>query len=83
MQANHLNKVSVAYANMLYKLRNHIDLVREGPRKHADKRLSDVRRYFVTIRGRVLGGGAAAAGEITSVSHVFQPSGRAWLANSR
>ena len=35
-QANHL-KVPVAYASMLYMLRNHIDLVREGSRKHADK----------------------------------------------
>jgi len=31
-QANHL-KVPVAYASMLYMLRNHIDLVREGLRK--------------------------------------------------
>ena len=35
-QANHL-KVPVAYASMQYMLRNHIDLVREGLRKHADK----------------------------------------------
>jgi hypothetical protein len=35
-QANHL-RVPVAYASMLYMLRNHIDLVREGLRKHADK----------------------------------------------
>jgi hypothetical protein len=26
-----------AYASMLYMLRNHIDLVREGLKKHADK----------------------------------------------
>jgi len=35
-QANHL-RVPVAYASMLYMLRNHIDLVREGLRKHAGK----------------------------------------------
>jgi TRAP-type uncharacterized transport system substrate-binding protein len=35
-QANHL-RVPVAYASMLYMLRNHIDLVREGVRKHAEK----------------------------------------------
>jgi hypothetical protein len=35
-QANHL-KMPVAYASMLYMLRNHIDLVREGLNKHADK----------------------------------------------
>ena len=35
-QANHL-RVPVAYASMLYMLRNHIDLVREGARKHAEK----------------------------------------------
>jgi hypothetical protein len=35
-QANHL-KVPVAYAGQLYMLRNHIDLVREGVRKHAEK----------------------------------------------
>ena len=35
-QANHL-RVPVAYASMLYMLRNHIDLVREGLKKHADK----------------------------------------------
>ena len=35
-QANHL-RVPVAYASELYMLRNHIDLVREGLRKHAEK----------------------------------------------
>jgi TRAP transporter TAXI family solute receptor len=35
-QANHL-RVPVAYASELYMLRNHIDLVREGMRKHAEK----------------------------------------------
>ena len=35
-QANHL-RVPVAYASQLYMLRNHIDLVREGLRKHAEK----------------------------------------------
>jgi TRAP-type uncharacterized transport system substrate-binding protein len=35
-QANHL-RVPVAYASMLYMLRNHIDLVREVVRKHAEK----------------------------------------------
>ena len=35
-QVNHLN-VPVAYASMLYELRAHIELVREGLRKHADK----------------------------------------------
>jgi len=35
-QANHL-RVPVAYASMLYELRNHIDFVREGVRKHAEK----------------------------------------------
>jgi len=35
-QANHL-RVPVTYASMLYMLRNHIDLVREGVRKHAEK----------------------------------------------
>src|SRR6516225_3376110 len=35
-QANHL-RVPVAYASMLYMLRNHIDLVREGLKKHANK----------------------------------------------
>jgi len=35
-QANHL-RVPVAYASQLYMLRNHIDLVREGARKHAEK----------------------------------------------
>ena len=35
-QANRL-RVPAAYASMLYVLRNHIDLVREGLRKHTDK----------------------------------------------
>jgi TRAP-type uncharacterized transport system substrate-binding protein len=35
-QANHL-RVPVAYASQLYMLRNHIDLVREGVRKRAEK----------------------------------------------
>ena len=35
-QANHL-RVPVAYADMLYGLRDHIDFVREGLRKHVDK----------------------------------------------
>jgi hypothetical protein len=35
-QVNHL-RMPVAYASMLYMLRNHIDLVREGLQKHADK----------------------------------------------
>ena len=41
----------------------------------------DARRYFVTMRrgGALVG---AAAGEITNVSHVFQPSGRWSEANS-
>jgi hypothetical protein len=33
-QANHL-RIPVAYASMLYELRNHIDLVNEGLKKHA------------------------------------------------
>ena len=52
-QANHL-RVPVAYANMLYMLRNHIDLVREGVRKHAESRLND------RARCESLGNGAAA-----------------------
>jgi TRAP-type uncharacterized transport system substrate-binding protein len=35
-QSNHL-KIPVAYASMLYMLRDHIDLVREGLNKQADK----------------------------------------------
>jgi len=35
-QANHLH-VPLAYASELYMLRNHIDLVREGMRKQAEK----------------------------------------------
>ena len=34
--ANHL-RMPVAYASMLYVLQNHIDLVREGLKKHTDK----------------------------------------------
>ena len=35
-EANHAT-VSVRYASMLYSLRDHIDLVREGIKKDADK----------------------------------------------
>jgi hypothetical protein len=35
-RANHL-RVPVAYASMLYELRNHIELVREGLKTHADR----------------------------------------------
>ena len=35
-QANHL-RVPIAYASMLYMLRNHIDLVREGLKKYAGR----------------------------------------------
>jgi len=35
-QANQL-RVPIAYASQLYMLRNHIDLVREGVRKHTEK----------------------------------------------
>ena len=35
-QANHL-RIPVAYASMLYELRNHIGLVREGLKKHAER----------------------------------------------
>jgi hypothetical protein len=35
-QANHL-RMPVAYVSMLYMLRNHIDLVREGLKEHAGK----------------------------------------------
>ena len=35
-QANHL-RVPVAYASMLYMLRDHIGLVRDDMRKHAEK----------------------------------------------
>jgi TRAP-type uncharacterized transport system substrate-binding protein len=35
-QANHL-RMPVAYASMLYGLREHVDLVREGLKKYADK----------------------------------------------
>jgi hypothetical protein len=34
-QVNHL-RMPVAYASMLYELRAHIELVREGLKKHAD-----------------------------------------------
>jgi hypothetical protein len=40
-RANHL-RVPVAYASMLYELRNHIDLVREGLKKHADRVAKEV-----------------------------------------
>ena len=35
-QANH-TRVPVAYASMLYSLRDHIGMVREALKKHADK----------------------------------------------
>src|SRR5262249_60100509 len=35
-EANHA-RVPVTYASMLYGLRDHIDLVREGLKKHTDK----------------------------------------------
>jgi TRAP-type uncharacterized transport system substrate-binding protein len=35
-QANHF-RIPVAYASMLYELRNHIDLVSEGLKKHAER----------------------------------------------
>jgi uncharacterized protein len=35
-QANHL-RVPVVYASELYMLRNHIGVVRDGVRKHAEK----------------------------------------------
>jgi len=38
-QANHL-KMPAAYASMLYLLRNHIELVRESLKKHADQAVS-------------------------------------------
>jgi hypothetical protein len=42
----------------------------------------NARGYFVIIRrGAVLG--ACSAGEITNVTHPFQPAGRFWLANSQ
>jgi hypothetical protein len=34
------------------------------------------------MMGRVVAGGAAAAGEITSVTHAFQPVGRSDPSNS-
>jgi hypothetical protein len=42
-QANHL-KMPVAYASMLYSLRDHIDLVHEGLKKHPDPALAGVQR---------------------------------------
>ena len=35
-QANHL-RIPVAYASMLYELRNHIDLVSEDLKKHTER----------------------------------------------
>jgi hypothetical protein len=40
-QANHL-RIPVAYASMLYELRNHIDLVSEGLNKHAETMKEEV-----------------------------------------
>jgi TRAP-type uncharacterized transport system substrate-binding protein len=40
-QANHL-RIPVTYASMLYELRNHIDLVREGLNKHAQRMTEEV-----------------------------------------
>jgi len=40
-EANHA-RVPVTYASMLYGLRDHIDLVREGLKKHADKAVEGV-----------------------------------------
>ena len=40
-QANHL-RIPVAYASMLYELRNHIDLVSEGLKKHAETMKEEV-----------------------------------------
>jgi hypothetical protein len=42
-QANHL-KMPVAYVSMLYTLRDHIDLVREGLKKRADRVVEEVVR---------------------------------------
>jgi hypothetical protein len=41
-QANRL-RMPVAYASMLYMLRNHVDLVREGLRRHADTGVKEAR----------------------------------------
>jgi hypothetical protein len=41
-QANHL-RVPVTYASMLYMLRNHIDLVREGLRRHTEMGVKEAR----------------------------------------
>jgi len=40
-QANHL-RIPVAYASMLYELRNHIDVVSEGLKKHAERMTDEV-----------------------------------------
>src|SRR5215475_9506689 len=40
-QANHL-RMPAAYASMRYELRNHIDLVREGLKKHAQRMTEEV-----------------------------------------
>jgi len=40
-QANHL-RIPVAYASMLYELRNHIDLVSEGLKKHTETMKEEV-----------------------------------------
>ena len=49
-QANHL-RIPVAYASMLYELRNHIDLVSEGLKRHAEtmKEEVGVRRTHIDI----------------------------------
>jgi hypothetical protein len=40
------------------------------------------RGYFVTIGGGGVVGGVPAAGEITNVTHAFQPEGRSYPSNS-
>ena len=40
-QANHL-RIPVAYASMQYELRNHIDLVSEDLKKHAESMTEEV-----------------------------------------
>ena len=40
-QANHL-KMPVAYASLQYELRNHIDLVSEDLKKHAERMTEEV-----------------------------------------
>ena len=40
-QANHL-KMPVAYANLQYELRNHIDLVSEDLKKHTERMTAEV-----------------------------------------